>query len=366
MIYERISDFLSYLALPEKKYSDDYVFQLGQSFEKDELVKSIKDIIKKKFTSQDTIKLDRAGIKKILLKGHILSNSLEKSIKFEFFVLLFNNYYNAHSNSFFSHSTVEIKIIAKALDIDRKDYENVLDFYFNDIPYLDKNDALYIAGKNDSQLIKSKGINVHFFGKKSNEILYLKYFKKYDLFLSKSYLPIRSKNSIQELIKTKEINLINKNNFNKSDFYFKNFNELVKATLKFDPFQYVKVESTDFSPEVVLDPVNSIIKIHGVSRPISTTSYFEPILEWIASYGKYGKDSLLLDLDLNHYNTYTMRFLLKLMKILSHYTNDDKDIKVIWRYEVDDDDSKDFGEQLKNLFGDKSKFLIEATDNIHL
>lgn len=367
MIYEKISSFLSHLALPEKKYSGDHVFHLGNSFEQDELVKNILEIVSDKFSKAENPKLDKDGVKKILTKGKFLSISLSPKMKFNFFVLLFNNYFNANSNTFFSNSNIAIKLIAKALDIDKKDYDYVLDFYNNSLPYFDKNDSVYIIGKGGNKLIRSKGINVHFISDKSNEIVYLKYFKKFDVFLSKTFFTHWSKLSIQELTGIKEINIVTNDNFSGEDYNFESFDDLKNAVYDFEPFQYIEVEQTEYTPKIILNPDLSQIKISGNSRPISTTSYFEPIFEWIENYGKYGEKYLNLYLQFYSMNTYTMRFLLKMIRILNHYSMDKKSINIVWVYDEEDEDLKEFGEQLRNLFVEKKNFLLSTEfENINL
>lgn len=359
MIREKISDFLSHLALPEKKYSGDQIFHLGKSFEQDDLLKQIKIIVADKFSKKQDTKLDKEGVKKILIKGKLLSLSLNQSEKFNLFVLLFNNYFNAHSNAFFSNSNIAIKLIAKALDIDKKDYDYVLDFYNNAL-YFDKNDAVFISFEGDNKLIKSKGINIHFLSNNSNEIIYLKYFKRFDVFLSKTFIKHWSKLSIEELITTKEINLVNSKNFSKSEYYFNSFDDLKLAVFDFDPFQYIEVEHTEYTPKIILDPELSFIRLSGNSRPISTTAYFEPIFEWIDNYGKHGKSYLNIHFQFQHINTYTMRFLLRLIRILNHYTLDKKKINIVWIYDAEDEDAKEFGEQLRHLYLQKEKFLLKT------
>jgi hypothetical protein len=178
--------------------------------------------------------------------------------------------------------------------------------------------------------------------------------------LSKTFLKHWSKLSIEELITTKEINLVTCKNFLKSEYYFNSFDDLKTAVFDYEPFQYIEVQGTEYTPDIILDPELSNIKLSGDSRPISITAYFEPIFEWIDNYGKFGKKYLNIHLKFNHINTYTMRFLLRLIRILNHYSLDKKTIHIVWVYDIEDDDAKEFGEQLRNLFVDKEKFLLST------
>jgi hypothetical protein len=364
MVNEKVEDFLNYLDFPEKRHSSGPTFHLGKSFQRDELIKRSTGIISGKFSARKHVDVKKISIKKILTTGKLLSMSLSPLERFNFFVLLFNNYFNSHSNTFFSNSAITIKVIAKALNIDKKDYDYTLDFYMNNVPFSDKNDSVFIVSKNCDKLIKSKGANIHFISDRK-EIVYLKYFKKFDFFLSKTFLSYRSELSIEELTEIKEINLVMADNYALSGIAFNSFEDLKKAVYELDPFQYIEVEKTEFTPKITLDPDLSIIKMSGNSRPISTTAYFDPVFEWLENYGKHGKKHLNVYLQFHHINTYTMSFLLKMIRILNHYSNDCKNIGIVWVYDNEDDDSREFGEQLRNLFVDKMKFLlIVESDNI--
>lgn len=362
MINDRVSDYVSYLTVPEKSSSNDCVFTLGESFVKDEYLASVNRVISGKFANSDETELTTGTIRKILIKGKVIANTMDPFIKFNLFVLLFNNYYNAYSNNFFLKSTLAIKLIAKSLGIDKKEYEYLSDFYFTNAPYVDKNETVYIAGKNHSQIIRSKGINVHFLSNKPDEIIYLKYFKKYNVFLAKSFLSYWSDNSGRQLTTTREINIITGTNYKKSDYFFKSFAELHKTIGNFKPFQLVKVEATEYSPELILDPVKSSITISGVSRPVSASSYFEPVFEWLNNYRLFGNDKLHIAFNFSQYNTYTIRFLMKLTRVLNTLSDHGKSLSAEWFYEVDDEDSHEFGELLRKLSAYKDQFKLRAQE----
>lgn len=362
MINDRVSDYVSYLTVPEKSSTNDCVFTLGESFVKDEYLASINRVISSKFSNSDGTELTTKTIRKILTKGRIIVNTMDPFIKFNLFVLLFNNYYNAYSNNFFLKSTLAIKLIAKSLGIDKKEYEYLSDFYFTNAPYVDKAETVYIAGKTHSQIVKSKGINVHFLSNTPDEIIYLKYFKKYNVFLAKSFLSYWSDNSYRQLTATREINIITADNYKKSDYYFKSFNDLHKSIINFKPFQLVKVKATEYSPEIVLDPEKSLISISGVSRPVSASSYFEPVFEWLDNYRLFGNEKLHIVFNFSQYNTYTIRFLMKLTRVLNTLSDHGKKLSAEWIYEADDEDSHEFGELLGKLAAYKHQFKLIAQE----
>lgn len=366
MINEKAEDFLSYLPLPEKTYSAAPAFHLGRSFAQDELARRSAEIIARGFSKKRDKDPGKAGIRKIISKGKIVCASLTPFERFGFFVLLFNNYFNVHSNTFFSNSAIAVRIIAKALEVDRKEYEHILDFYVNNVPFADKNDSVFIANKNGNRLIRSKGVNVHFISS-GNDIVYLKYFKKFDLFLSKTFSYYSSVASVEELTEVKEINLVTKDNYAGSGIAFKSFGDLKKALFDFEPFQYIEVDQTEFTPKIILDPDLSVISISGNSRPISITAYFEPVFEWLENYSRHGKKHLSIHFQFHHINTYTMRFLLKMIRLLNHYSRDSRKINIVWVYDGEDDDAREFGEQLRNLFGSKDKFILKVgRENVKL
>lgn len=358
-MHDRVSDFLSHVALPGKKYSGDSVFKLGKSFERRYHMREISQMVADRFAVPDNYRFDKVEIKKLLLKGKLLSYTLEPDIKFSFFILLINNYFSSISYSFYNDADFVLKLLAKALHIDKKDLVDILDFYHSNLPYLDNKEALYITNKNDSKLVRAKGLNV-LFTLDNDEVVYLKYFRKFDLFLSKTFFNSWSKASFEKTHHVTEINLVSVNDFPEGGFGFNSFSDLKNSVFTFIPFQKVEVAKTEMLPHILLDPINCHISISGNSRPISDSSYFEPIFEWLMMYGKHGKSCLSIHLQFGHINTYTMRFLLRMIRILNHYVSDKRKIDVVWVYEMHDDDQKEFGEQLRDLFAKKNNFLIQS------
>lgn len=358
MIDEKIADFLNQLVLPEKKTYGHAIFELGASFEQDDQVRHIKKLVSDKFSKRHDYKINKNHIQNFLFKGKILSVSIDSKTKFAFFILLVNNYFNAHSNSVFQNSDFMIKLIAKSLNLDIKDYQEVLDFYSSQEPYLDNQNSIYISGQHENRLVKSKGVNVHFISEDSDIVMYLKYFKKFDAFLSKTFYKYWTYLSMQETIGVKEINLMISENFQLNNYI--SFEDLKRGAANIEPLQYIKVKHTEFTPQIILDPHLSLIKIIGNSRPLSSTFYFDPIFEWMQSYGKHGKKQLSVHFEFRNMNTYTMHFLLKMIRLLNHFCLDDKDINVTWVYDHEDDDLKEFGNQLYDLFIVKENFLLSV------
>lgn len=358
MIDGKITDFLNQLVLPEKKTYGHAIFELGASFEQDENIRRIKKLVSGKFSKRHDHKINKNNIQEILFKGKILSVSVDSKTKFTFFILLINNYFNAHANTVFQNSDFMIKLIAKSLNLDIKDYQEVLDFYSSHEPYLDNQNSIYISGQQENRLVKSKGVNVHFIAEDSDNIIYLKYFKNFDTFLSKTFHKYRAFLFMQETIGVKEINLMTSENFQLNNFI--SFEDLKRGAVNKEPLQYIKVKHTEFTPKIILDPHLRYIKIIGNSRPLPSTFYFDPIFEWIHSYGKHGKKQLSVHFEFQNMNTYTMHFLLKMIRLLNHYCLDEKDINVIWVYDHKSDDLKEFGNQLYDLFIVKENFLLSV------
>jgi hypothetical protein len=285
------------------------------------------------------------------------SSTLNSESRFYLFLLVLNNNFDSRRNAIFEGYEENIKTIAASLDIDDNDYRDLMKFYLCNTPYCDKSNALYIAHEKASCLIKSSGINVQFTGKSSGETIYLKYFEKHDLFLSKTFSCVRPYNEILEDIKTKEINIISAKSY-KSIQSFYTFKELKECIRAFYPLQTVEVSETDHTPRVILDPLKNLLSISGPSVPLSPTTYFEPVLDWLKLYSVLGNKKLDVCLAFKYFNTYTTKFLMRLVKNCNQFAATGKEINFYWYYEEEDDEMREFGEYLRTQACQEIDFQI--------
>lgn len=120
------------------------------------------------------------------------------------------------------------------------------------------------------------------------------------------------------------------------------------------------VEPTKDTPQVDMDPEGTI-KINGKAMPEHPIKFFTPIYEWCK---QYDKDSILIDIDLEYFNTSVSKCLLDFFKIFE-LRKSVKNVEVNWRYETGDEDTQESGEIYQDLLPTFKFNFIEYAEQFH-
>jgi hypothetical protein len=106
------------------------------------------------------------------------------------------------------------------------------------------------------------------------------------------------------------------------------------------------IEQTKSSPKRDFNYETNILSIVGESYPENTSSFYEPILEWLNSYlSIISEIDVVVNIDLIYFNSSSSKMLMDIFDILDNATKDGKKIVVNWMYDVDDDAIKEYGEE---------------------
>jgi hypothetical protein len=108
------------------------------------------------------------------------------------------------------------------------------------------------------------------------------------------------------------------------------------------------VEATKMTPEVVLDPIQSIFSISGNSRPENPMQFYRPVFDWISEYLTNTETKFVFKVQMDYFNTSTSKVFLDLFELFEKF-KDDKDIHVVWLYQSDDEEMQEAGEELLDL-----------------
>ncbi len=88
------------------------------------------------------------------------------------------------------------------------------------------------------------------------------------------------------------------------------------------------LEASDFSPKVVLDPVNNKFELSGESRPENAGKFYEPIVKWLEQYkamlfwqkDKYGKaNKVVFEFNLDYFNSTSAKHILDMLKQIDNF-----------------------------------------------
>lgn len=111
----------------------------------------------------------------------------------------------------------------------------------------------------------------------------------------------------------------------------------------------LRIPSTGDTPEVVLDAASGEFEFSGKSLPEDVASFFDPIIEWIDTYGKSANDSSVFKFKLTYFNTASSKMILDILMKLEELSEAGVTLKVEWHYEEEDEDMEEAGEEYSDI-----------------
>jgi hypothetical protein len=109
-----------------------------------------------------------------------------------------------------------------------------------------------------------------------------------------------------------------------------------------------KIEATESTPEVVLDP-NGVIRIKGRAMAKNAAEFYSQIEKWIDLYIINPADLTCICFYLEYLNSANSSVLITLMRKISNLKLTNKQLVINWYYEEDDDDILAHGEKISRL-----------------
>ncbi len=110
-----------------------------------------------------------------------------------------------------------------------------------------------------------------------------------------------------------------------------------------------KVEATDFSPKVILDPKNNTFEISGISRPENANEFYEPIVNWLDKYIGNPNELTELKFRFDYFNTSSLKFFLMILSKCKEITESDAKISIKWYHDEEDESMFEAGKSLEEL-----------------
>jgi len=111
----------------------------------------------------------------------------------------------------------------------------------------------------------------------------------------------------------------------------------------------IKLQGTDDTPGIVLDPENMIFEISGRSMPEDVATFYQPVLDWIDNNLPQIDDKIIFVFKMDYFNTASSKMLLDILIKLEDMFSEGKDIVVHWYYKEDDEDMMEAGEEYADI-----------------
>jgi hypothetical protein len=114
---------------------------------------------------------------------------------------------------------------------------------------------------------------------------------------------------------------------------------------------FFKLESTKFTPGVVLDPSTAVLELYGFSLPENALEFYQPIIEWLRDY----KVELLKSSNppevnalfkLVYFNSSSLRLIVEVFQVLSEMHHGGIKVNLSWHYDSEDIQMAESGREM--------------------
>lgn len=94
---------------------------------------------------------------------------------------------------------------------------------------------------------------------------------------------------------------------------------------------------TDETPEIIFDRVKNEFKISGRSMPENAYEFYLPVHNWFEAYVQNPNDHTKLEIDLDYFNSGSVKQVFKLLCLIEEITEVGKAVEVKWSYKKGDE-----------------------------
>jgi len=99
------------------------------------------------------------------------------------------------------------------------------------------------------------------------------------------------------------------------------------------------IDATSKTPEIDLTVEKGIISVHGRSIPENASSFYEPVYKWAEQYVKNPARSTNLKLNVVYFNTASILWMGKLLKLLTRIPKSDHVLFIHLYFDIEDYDT---------------------------
>jgi len=111
------------------------------------------------------------------------------------------------------------------------------------------------------------------------------------------------------------------------------------------------LEETKETPTAILDAEANKFELTGRSFPLNAKGFYQPILEWLAEYGKNPNSKTEFFFKLEYFNTPSSKSISDILKEMKKIKEGGNEVVIYWYYEEDDIDILDLGHVFSRTVG---------------
>lgn len=106
------------------------------------------------------------------------------------------------------------------------------------------------------------------------------------------------------------------------------------------------IEKTEQSPEIVFHGSGDLL-IKGISTTTNVIAFYEPMMNWLTNFKHLKPKRINLIFELYYLNTSSSLAMVDFLKMLRSFKEEGSDLNIVWKYEEDDEDILDLGEDMR-------------------
>jgi len=112
----------------------------------------------------------------------------------------------------------------------------------------------------------------------------------------------------------------------------------------------LQLQPTEYTPLIILDPINYRFTFRGESYPENTFEFYEPILEWFRDFLSQKKD-MILEMELTYLNSSSLKSFYDIFEFLNvHAKENGSRVIIQWIYDEENDIALETGQNMDEDF----------------
>ena len=121
----------------------------------------------------------------------------------------------------------------------------------------------------------------------------------------------------------------------------------------------LKIDGTQYTPEIVLDAEAGIINMVGKSYPENTFEFYQPVMDWINEYfDTSARPKTTINMEIIYFNSSSSKLFFDLFDVLDE-AREQYEIEVNWVFDEENETAEEAGEDFIEDFEDLTINLVK-------
>ena len=116
----------------------------------------------------------------------------------------------------------------------------------------------------------------------------------------------------------------------------------------------LRIDAGKDTPIIDFNVETNVFNIKGKCHPENITIFFDPIMQWLDDYfnviDRENTQKLQINLQYDYINSSSFKYQTELLRKIYQYYSSGVQVEIVWHYEKDDDDMRDSGIELFEMF----------------